>query len=125
MNLNQVTIPAINIEESVTFYRTMGFKPIVLTDSYARFESIEGDSTFSIDKIDSPSAPSNIVIYFEVDDLAETHKRLLGEGIVFKSPPRDEEWLWSEARLLDPAGNQICIYHAGDNRKNPPWKVGV
>ena len=25
--------------------------------------------------------------------------------------------------LRDPAGNAICLYHAGENRRFPPWRV--
>jgi len=35
----------------------------------------------------------------------------------------DQRWLWREACLNDPAGNRICIYHAGENRRYPPWKI--
>jgi catechol 2,3-dioxygenase-like lactoylglutathione lyase family enzyme len=34
-------------------------------------------------------------------------------------------WLWREARLVDPSGNVICLYHAGANRLDPPWRVGA
>ena len=27
------------------------------------------------------------------------------------------------AYLRDPAGNLICLFWAGENRKNPPWRV--
>ena len=35
----------------------------------------------------------------------------------------DQRWLWREAYLRDPAGNVICIFHGGENRRNPPWRV--
>ena len=38
--------------------------------------------------------------------------------------PVDQDWLWREARLADPSGNIICIYHAGENRRFPPWRIG-
>ena len=44
-------------------------------------------------------------------------------GVVFDQTPRDERWLWREARLRDPSGNTICIFCAGNNRKNPPWRI--
>jgi hypothetical protein len=25
--------------------------------------------------------------------------------------------------LRDPDGNILCLYHAGDNRRNPPWRL--
>jgi hypothetical protein len=44
-------------------------------------------------------------------------------GVRFTQLPRDETWLWREARLLDPSNNTICLYHAGANRLDPPWRV--
>jgi hypothetical protein len=35
----------------------------------------------------------------------------------------DQTWLWREARLKDPDGNQLILYSAGKNRKDPPWKI--
>jgi hypothetical protein len=32
-------------------------------------------------------------------------------------------WLWREARLRDPDGHRVCLYRAGQNRKNPPWRL--
>src|SRR3989442_5453961 len=45
-------------------------------------------------------------------------------GIQFDSAPTDQPWLWREARLRDPAGNSLCLYSAGPNRRHPPWRVG-
>ena len=50
-------------------------------------------------------------------------RRLVTAGIRFESQPRDQPWLWREAYLRDPAGNLICLYHAGENRRNPPWRI--
>lgn len=30
---------------------------------------------------------------------------------------------WREAILLDPDGHRVFIYHAGENRLDPPWRV--
>jgi hydroxymethylpyrimidine/phosphomethylpyrimidine kinase len=27
------------------------------------------------------------------------------------------------AWLRDPAGNQLCLFRAGENRRNPPWRL--
>jgi hypothetical protein len=45
------------------------------------------------------------------------------KGIVFETHPEENTWLWKEASLLDPDGHKIIIYHAGENRLNPPWKL--
>jgi len=39
------------------------------------------------------------------------------------SPEDIEPYLWREAVLRDPSGNRIKLYHAGENRLNPPWRV--
>lgn len=65
------------------------------------------------------------MVYFEDDDLDATVERLIARGIAFDQFPRDERWLWREARLTDPAGNVLCLFHAGEMRKNPPWRVTI
>lgn len=123
MNLNQVTLPALSIAESTAFYKKMGFIQIVEAEHYARFECGMGDSTFSIHKVDSVPADTGVVVYFEVEALDDQVAELKQRGFVFWQDPKDEPWLWREARLNDPSGNMICLYDAGINRKNPPWRV--
>lgn len=123
MDLNQVTVPCIDYEASVQFYKKLGLRQIVDSPPrYARFETAQG-STFSI-HMAKPDVPSSqIVIYFEVDDLDSTVRTLVEKGIDFDTQPRDQDWLWREAYLSDPAGNRLCIYYAGENRRHPPWRV--
>ena len=125
MELNQVTLPAIDIAASVAFYRSMGFPVIVDEPHYARFKSIVGDATFSLHAVDSLSQPSNTVIYFECADLDAQVEQLRERGMDFLQAPRDEPWLWREARLADPSGNLICLFNAGGNRLDPPWRVAT
>jgi hydroxymethylpyrimidine/phosphomethylpyrimidine kinase len=123
MDLNQVTVPCIDYEASVQFYKKLGLRQIVDSPPrYARFETDTG-STFSIHMVESVCSGSNIVVYFEVEDLDATVKSLIEQGLEFDTKPQDQEWLWKEARLSDPAGNRLCIYHAGENRRFPPWRV--
>jgi catechol 2,3-dioxygenase-like lactoylglutathione lyase family enzyme len=126
MNLNQVTLPAMDIERSAAFYRDMGFTQIVSSPPrYARFECPEGDATFSIHLVDNPSPDTGVVVYFECADLDGRVKHLRDKGFEFTRLPADERWLWREARLKDPSGNVICLYLAGENRKHPPWRVAA
>jgi RimJ/RimL family protein N-acetyltransferase len=64
------------------------------------------------------------LVYFECGALDLRVVELQAVGVVFEQMPRDEPWLWREARLADPSGNPICLYHAGEARLNPPWRVG-
>ena len=63
------------------------------------------------------------MLYFEVQDVAKKVTELKANGIIFETEPTAQTWLWTEARLKDLDGNQLIIYHAEDNRKNPPWRL--
>lgn len=126
MNLNQVTLPVTDFDGSVAFYRRMGFTLIVHSPPrYARFECPEGDSTFSLHSATDLASSIGVIVYFECVDLDDRVERLLAAGFEFTQLPTDERWLWREARLVDPSGNVICLFWAGDNRKNPPWRVAA
>jgi catechol 2,3-dioxygenase-like lactoylglutathione lyase family enzyme len=121
MDLNQVTLRSNNIRDSIEFYSNMGFKLIVKNNNYARFECPKGDSTFSI-HLTNEKISSGTVIYFEVNDVVKTVSELKEKGYEFTQDPKEETWLWHESRINDPSGNIVCIYTAGENRKNPPWR---
>ncbi|MCW8876719.1 MAG: VOC family protein [Kangiellaceae bacterium] len=122
MNLNQVTVPVNNMEQAVSFYNQIGLTLIVDTPHYARFECPIGDSTLSLSLDDSPYT-SNTTIYFEYEELDKWVQSLQDKGIEFLTLSADKPYLWREATLADPSGNKIKLYWAGENRKNPPWKV--
>jgi len=124
MNLNQVTIPSIDVKISIEFYKKLGLELIVeALPHYARFECPNGDATFSIHLVEKVSAEEGVIVYFEQDNLDDFVKAMISKGIVFNEMPEDRTWLWREARLKDPDGNKLIIYHAGENRKNPPWRI--
>jgi catechol 2,3-dioxygenase-like lactoylglutathione lyase family enzyme len=126
MNLNQITVPSINVPQSIIFYQQLGLRLIVHThDAYARFECPDGTSTFSIHAVDQLPTGSGIMVYFECEDLDAQVAHLIEKGIVFYELPNDKSWLWREAHLNDPDGNHLILYYAGDNRKNPPWRDAV
>lgn len=123
MILNQITLPALDYEASVAFYRRLGLIQIVdAPPRYARLEC-EGGATLSIHVVEQPPVPPGVVVYFESATLDETVARLEREGVRFDRGPQDETWLWREARLRDPAGNELRLYAAGDNRRFPPWRI--
>ena len=122
MRLNQVTVTVGNIDAAIAFYTKLGLILIVESPHYARFACPEGDSTFSIHAGDVIGTPSTVV-YFENDELDAFVTQLKAVGLQFDSDPIDERWLWREARLRDPSGNPVCLFQAGDNRLNPPWRL--
>lgn len=125
MELNQVTVPCTDYAASVDFYEKLGLVQIVDSPPrYARFESSAG-STLSIHAIDEDAPPSAVTVYFEVPDVDAAVAAIRSRGLEFEAGPVDQRWLWREAYLRDPAGNRICVYHAGENRRNPPWRIGA
>ena len=124
MDLNQVTLPSTDVARSAAFYRALGFTQIVSSlPSYARFECPVGAATFSLHQVGSVPENSGVVVYFECVDLDATCRQLMDRGFIFEAPPTDQPWLWREAYLRDPDGNVICLYRAGDARRNPPWRL--
>jgi catechol 2,3-dioxygenase-like lactoylglutathione lyase family enzyme len=124
MRLNQITAATRDLDSSIAFYRLLGLNLIVKSPHYARFELPEGEATFSLHitdgEIPRESAPQ---LYLEVDDVDGEVARLTSAGVAIERAPVDQTWLWREAWLRDPSGNQICIYHAGENRRHPPWRI--
>ena len=124
MRLNQVTLPALDVEKSVAFYEGLGLLLIVSAlPRYARFECPDGDSTLSVHHVEEISTSQPVVVYFECENLDSKVRDLKAKGYSFTQEPKDEKWLWREARLSDPSGNVLCLYFAGENRRNPPWRV--
>ena len=123
MDLNQVTIGTRDFERPVACYTRLGLTLIVHSEGrYARFELPSGSSTFSI-HIDPDHVPSSAMLYFEVDDVDGKFAELEARGIKFDTTPTDQSWNWREARFFDPDGNPLCLFHAGQNRRFPPWRI--
>ena len=124
MNLNQITIPSLDLKRATEFYKKLGLTLIVdALPRYLRFEFPDGDSTFSIHNVNQLPTGEGISVYFEIEDLDYEVNILKEKGIAFTSEPEDKPWLWREAHLKDPDGNQIILFNAKENRKNPPWRI--
>ena len=121
MKLNQAALPAVDLARSIAFYEKLGFVLIVTDDQYARLENPEDLSTLSLEQRSGGGDGAHL--YFECDDLDARVAALKDKGVVFDSGPEDQRWLWREAWLSDPAGNGLCLYYAGENRRFPPWRI--
>lgn len=124
MNLNQITVPSLDLTKAIPFYEKLGLKLIVKSlPQYARFECPNGNSTFSIHQTENLPKDNGICIYFECENLDEYVIELTKKGIEFDEQPNDKRWLWREAKLKDIDGNQLILYYGGENRLNPPWRI--
>ena len=124
MNLNQITVPSIDLTQSIPFYEKLGLQLIVKAlPHYARFVCPDGNATFSLHQVEQLPTGNGISVYFECENLDDYVNALIEKGILFDEMPSDRGWLWREARLKDLDGNQLILYFAGDNRLNPPWRI--
>jgi hydroxymethylpyrimidine/phosphomethylpyrimidine kinase len=123
LRLNQVTVTGKDFRKMVGFYKALGLDQIVDSpeNQYARFEA--GGATFSIQCDPDADGGENVAVYFECDDLDDRVERLARLGIPFEHGPRNQPWMWREARLRDPGGNTVFLYKAGEARRFPPWRL--
>jgi hydroxymethylpyrimidine/phosphomethylpyrimidine kinase len=122
--LNQVTVTGTDYERSVAFYKRLGLKQIVANaPDYARFETA-GGVTLSVQIDPEEKISATTAIYLEFDDLDTRVEQMARSGLAFEHGPRNQPWMWREARLRDPDGNIIFLYKAGEARRFPPWRIG-
>ena len=121
--LNQVTVTGTDYARSVAFYTRIGLRQIVGNPpDYARFETA-GGATLSVQIDPEETIAATTAIYLECDDLDERVEQLARNGIPFEHGPRNQPWMWREARLRDPDGNIVFLYKAGEARRFPPWRL--
>lgn len=124
VRLNHVTLPVSDVESSARFYARLGLIQIVASyPDYARFLAADGDTTLSLQRVDAPPSEMKATIHFEVEDVDSAVRALEDAGLAFVSEPVDQPYLWREAVLLDPDGHRVFVYHAGENRLDPPWRL--
>lgn len=127
LRLNQITLGAKDMAASIAFYNNLGLTLIVdSAPRYVRFEFPENDhgerATLSLHGVDKDwQAPDEWpLIYFEVEDLQAFIK---DKSLSPLSPPELKSYLWEEADILDPSGNRLRLFQAGENRRFPLWRV--
>ena len=103
MSLNQVSLPVLDLNTSIAFYKLLGLRLIVVTRDYARFALPDDDGMLSLYLKDEMPAEANdgIHVYFECDDLDAQVAKLRAAGVAFDSAPEDMRWLWRESWLKD------------------------
>lgn len=117
--MNQISVGIREYAAAVTFYTWLGLRQFVgAPPDYARFETQTGE-TMSIHRVDDPQGTT--IVYLEVEDV-EAFVAVVDLPLV--GAPTDRPWLGREAPLRDPSGNEICIYHAGENRRCAPRRIG-
>lgn len=112
-----------NFHESIDYYLKLGLRLIVSDkDRYARFELPSGSATFSILLAEQPKV-GDTILYFEVEDVDATYAKLCDQGIAFDTEPTDQPYRWRTAHFRDPTGHKLALFHAGNDRRFPPWRL--
>ena len=112
------------LRTSVEFYRKLGLKQIVDSPTpITRASRRPAAATFSVQIDPEEKIVATTAVYLECDDLDERVEQLARSGIPFEHGPRNQPWMWREARLRDPDGNMIFLYKAGEARRFPPWRI--
>jgi catechol 2,3-dioxygenase-like lactoylglutathione lyase family enzyme len=130
MHLSHVTLFVADVARSRSFYRALGFEPIVDESHYCRFltrlDEGTGDETLSIERRSGPIAPAaQLGLEFPSREALDRYVQgLPARGITLTEELVERSWLWRDARIVDPDGHEWMLFFAGDNKLNPPWRVG-
>jgi predicted enzyme related to lactoylglutathione lyase len=89
-----------------------------------RATALQDDSGFTIfvEQSDMP-IHSTCALYFQVEDVEATHRRLSGAGVPFVHPPRSVFWGYG-AELMDPAGNRVRLWDPTSMAEKPKAPPG-
>ena len=122
--LNQVTVTGTNYERSVEFYRRLGLKQIVDNPTPimrgSKPPAARPSRSRSTPKRRSSRRPRSIS---NATTSTSGSSSWRAAGSPFEHGPRNQPWMWREARLRDPDGNIIFLYKAGEARRFPPWRM--
>ncbi|MEO1712582.1 MAG: VOC family protein [Bacteroidota bacterium] len=124
MNINQITLPKLDLNQSILFYQILGLELIVRAEKrYARFLYPNGPATCSLHPVEKLPTGDGTQMYFEYEHLDQEVDRLEKASMAFILDPTDQPWLRREAHLQDPDGNYLNLFLAGEHRINPPWRL--
>jgi catechol 2,3-dioxygenase-like lactoylglutathione lyase family enzyme len=129
MFLSHITLLVSDIPRSKAFYEALGLELIVDAAHYCRFYANldgQGSQTLSISHTSEPiGASCHVGFEFTSPEALNSYAALLeSRGLKVSEPPQDRSWLWRDVILHDPDGHEILLLYAGENKLNPPWRVG-
>jgi hypothetical protein len=93
MNPNQITVPVLDVENSIAFYEMPGLKLIEKHSAICRCP--EGNSTFSLHQVENLRGGEGVWIYLS-KEFRRIHYSNFKKGIKVEELPNDKPWLWRE-----------------------------
>ncbi len=114
--LSVVRVFALNWAQSADFYQNQMELPVRLRDADAGWAEFDlGGPSLAVERVQPEDADEESLtgrflgISLEVADMDATCKRLLEQGVVFKSLPARQPWGGVLAHFEDPEGNVLTL----------------
>jgi predicted enzyme related to lactoylglutathione lyase len=84
--INQIGVPVKDIHRAVEFYKSLNLPLLFSTETMAFFDCNGTRILLSLPEKEEFAHPSS-VIYFQVENIRETHEKYTNEGITFIDEP--------------------------------------
>ena len=117
MKLNAVLLYITNVEKTIEFYQSLGFKIVEQDEDHVSatvgdFQLMMFDKTKVTFKGDSDIEPkgAGVFMYVEGDDVDKIHSKIVNNNLKPSSEPRDWPWGNREFAIKDPDGYKIVFY---------------
>ena len=111
--VGQIAVPVENLERAIAFYeKTLGLKRVGVYPTMAFFQC--GELRLMLSRPSKPEFANHAsLLYFEVDDIQESYRRLAREEVEFRSKPSvthedENSQLWM-AFFRDSEGNTLAL----------------
>lgn len=111
LKLDHVTIPVASWTVSRDWYaQTLGLA-VEFEGPEHHTAAVQDQHDFTVFLVQGtvPALPAQFALYFQVDDVQETHRSLSARGIPFNHPPQKVSWGFG-AELADPDGYSIRLW---------------
>ena len=111
LKLHHLTLPVADWRRSRDWYvERLGMKvEFEITERDTAALQDEDGFTIFMYQPETPPHPAGLALYFQVEDVAATHRRLSAAGVPFIHPPQRVFWGYG-AELIDPDGYVIRLW---------------
>jgi predicted enzyme related to lactoylglutathione lyase len=111
-SIGQIYVPVEDLRRATTFYRDTLGTPFLFEVPRMAFFDLDG-IRLMLGERDGDQDGTASIVYFDVDDLEETHEALKGRGVEFQQGPTliaemEGHDLWM-AFFQDSEGNQLAL----------------
>ena len=106
-SINAVTLAVSDMERSIAFYRSIGFRLEHHGESFATFRL--GEQALNLTAETEPAGGFWGRVIFYVEDVDQMHRLVLDAGHGTETEPADAPWKERYFHLNDPDGHQLSF----------------